>query len=242
MRTVGRACLAALLAAAPNGVAATLSGRAVVAPSERITGKGGDSSGVVVWLDPAGGPPPPAARPIDSVPAVRIVQKRQIFVPHVQAVQVGTAVDFPNLDPMFHNVFSNYDGQVFDLHLYAPSTSRRVVFRRPGMAYIFCNIHESMSAVVAVLPTPYFAVTGLDGKFEITAPPGTYLLKLWYERTLPEKLRSLERSVTLVEAASSLGDINVSTDGYVAKQHKNKFGQDYGAPPDASFFYPGGRR
>ena len=62
----------------------------------------------------------------------------------VLAVQVGTPVDFPNADSILHNVFSNFDGQVFDLHLYAAQTSRRVVFRRAGIARIFCNIHPTM--------------------------------------------------------------------------------------------------
>jgi plastocyanin len=201
------------------------------------------SSGVVVWLEPAdGAATPPASAAGGTVPVAKILQKQRLFLPHVQAVQVGTAVDFPNLDPIFHNVFSNYDGQVFDLHLYAPQTSRRVVFRRPGIAYVFCNIHESMSAVVAVLPTSYFAVTGADGRFEIRAPAGVYRMQVWHERSLPEKLQELSRQVTLGEGAANAGEIRVSEEGYVARPHKNKYGQPYPPPPEEAFFYPGGRR
>ena len=219
-----------------SALAASLTGRVSVVAS---AGKSQDYSGVVVWLEPVNGMAPPAGVP---PPTAKVLQRKQVFLPHVLAVQVGTTVDFPNVDPMFHNVFSNYDGQVFDLHLYAPQTSRRVVFRRPGMAYIFCNIHETMSAVVAVLPTPYFAVTGPDGRFEVRAPSGAYRLKVWHERSLAEKLQDLERQATLTDAGASAGEIKVSEEGYVAQSHKNKYGQNYSAPPEESFFYPGGRR
>ncbi len=236
-------CLLAMSVFGCTAMAATLTGRVLVVPSDRAAAKARDSSGVVVWLEPAEGAAIPPARPAGApLPEVRIVQKKQVFLPRVQAVQVGTAVDFPNADPMFHNVFSNYNGQVFDLHLYAPQTSRRVVFRRPGMAYIFCNIHETMSAVVAVLPTPYFAVTGPDGRFEIRAPAGAYRLQVWHERSVPEKLQELERRVTLGDGSVNAGEIQVSEEGYVAQPHKNKYGQEYAPPPEEAFFYPGGRR
>src|SRR5215471_11986678 len=110
-------------------VAATLAGNVLLVNSEQPSvKKGRDYSGVVVWLEPLNGMP-------DDPPAFRravMQQRNKTFIPHVMAVEVGTAVDFPNLDPIFHNAFSNYDGQVFDVHLYAPQTSKRVVFRRPG--------------------------------------------------------------------------------------------------------------
>ena len=120
-----------------------------------------------------------------------------MFNPHVLPVQVGTAVDFPNSDPIFHNAFSNYEGQVFDLQLYAPKTTRRVVFRRPGIVHVFCNVHEGMSAVIAVLPTPYFALTGADGRFQIQVPPGAYKLQVWNEHGQPESLSRLEQRITV---------------------------------------------
>lgn len=157
--------------------AATVSGTVVLASDARAARRP-DHGGVVVWLEPVGGAPRPAA----AAPApVAMVQKNETFAPHVIAIQIGTAVDFPNQDPIFHNAFSNYTGQVFDVQLYAPQTSRRVVFRRPGMVHVFCNIHENMSAVIAVLPTPYFVVTGPDGRFAIQAPPGEYRLQVWHE-------------------------------------------------------------
>ena len=70
-----------------------------------------------------------------------MVQKDKTFTPHVLAIPVGATVEFPNFDPIFHNAFSNYDGKTFDLGLYAPGTSKSVVFSRPGIVRVFCNIH-----------------------------------------------------------------------------------------------------
>src|SRR2546425_198147 len=200
--------------------AATLSGTvALVSSDAHGTKKLRDYSGVVVWLEPADGTLLPAG--LRSRRAV-MEQKNKMFIPHVLAIEVGSAVDFPNLDPIFHNAFSNYDGQVFDVHLYAPQTSRRVVFRRPGMVRVFCNIHATMSAVIAVLPTPYFTVTGANGKFEIQAPPGTYRFQVWHERSQLEALTSLERRITLAEQVVTLPEIRLSAEGYLALPHKNK--------------------
>ncbi len=218
--------------------AAAVTGRAIITPAAK--GKAADNSGIVVWLEPAGSATPDSGA---STPApLKMVQKNQTFQPHILAVQSGTAVDFPNGDPIFHNVFSNYGGQVFDLQLYAPQTSKRVVFRRPGIAYIFCNIHESMSGIVAVVPTSYFALTGRDGRFEINAPAGNYRLHVWHERSVARKLQELERDVTVSNQGLNIGEIRVSEDGYVAQSHNNKYGQKYPPAPESSFFYPGGRR
>ena len=78
---------------------------------------------------------------------------------------------FPNLDPIFHNAFSNFSGQPFDIGLYPPSTSRSVTFKHPGIVRVFCNIHPTMSAIIAVLNTPWFAVTQATGKYSIANVP-----------------------------------------------------------------------
>ena len=96
----------------------------------------------------------------------RMEQKNKHFKPHVLAIPVGATVDFPNQDPIFHNVFSNYNGQIFDLSLYKPNTSRDVVFKRAGIVRVFCNIHPTMSAIIAVLDTPWFAVSDATGSFD----------------------------------------------------------------------------
>ena len=221
-------------------VAATLAGNLVLVSSEGHAGKKSrDYSGAVVWLEPAD----PALVPAPpQFQRAKMEQRSKTFTPHVLAVQVGTAVDFPNFDPIFHNAFSNYSGQIFDVHLYAPQTTRRVVFRRPGMVRVFCNIHATMSAVIAVLPTPYYAVTGPDGRFKIRAPEGTYRFQVWHERSNAETLSMLERQIALGPQETTLPEIQVSEQGYLALPHKNKYGREYPPAPEEHVFYPGARR
>ena len=110
------------------------------------------------------------------------------------------------------------------------------------MARVFCNIHATMSAVIAVLPTPYFTVTGPKGWFEIQAPPGAYHFQVWQERAQAPVLSALERRITLGEGNVTLPEIRISGEGYLAVPHKNKYGRDYPPAPEDHVFYPGGRR
>ncbi len=198
-----------------------------------------DFSGVVVWLEPATGkaPVPPAAR-------ARMVQKDKTFTPHVLAVPVGTTVDFPNFDPIFHNAFSNYDGKVFDVGLYPPGTSRSVLFSRPGIVRVFCNIHETMSAVIAVLDTPYFDTTKKDGNFQIpNVPAGEYRLHAFHERATAATLEAAERRLTVLGTEDlALPPIPISESGYLAVPHTNKFGHDYPPQTDERGVYPAVRK
>ena len=171
-----------------------------------------------------------------------MAQRNMVFDPHVVAIEVGTAVDFPNRDPMEHNAFSNFDGQIFDVHLYAPQTSRRVVFRRPGIVHVFCNIHETMSAVIAVLPTPYFAVSSAAGRFEVRAPAGEYMLRFWDERSQPDAVAKLARRVTVSEENVALPETQISLSNQPIATHSNKYGREYGQRPEDRVFYPGARR
>lgn len=183
-----------------------------------------DRSGVVVWLIPArgGGLPAPAGK------RAVMIQKNKMFHPHVLAVQAGTEVDFPNYDPIFHNAFSNYDGQIFDLGLYPPGTSRRVAFTRPGIVRVFCNIHESMSAIIAVLPVPWHSVTSRSGEFSIGGvPPGEYTLHFFHERALPEVLERLRRRIAIGPGKTDAGTVRISEAGYLPLPRKNKYGLDY---------------
>jgi len=186
-----------------------------------------DYSGVVVWLEPTNGDPPRKVPPYHF----RMAQKDKHFTPHILAIPVGAAVDFPNNDPIFHNVFSNYNGQIFDLSLYRPYTSRSEVFKRPGIVRVFCNIHPTMSAVIAVLDTSWFDVSKASGAFEIhDVPPGNYTLHIFHERATDETLNELVKTITVVnEAPRLLEDIHISETGYIPAPHKNKWDKDY--PP-----------
>jgi plastocyanin len=110
-------------------------------------------------------------------------QRNRTFLPHVMAVQLGTRVDFPNSDTVFHNVFSFREGKRFDLPLYPVGATRPVTFDQPGLVRIFCNIHSNMSAFIWVVENPYFAVTDRDGRFRIAGvPAGAHGLRVWHER------------------------------------------------------------
>jgi plastocyanin len=198
-----------------------------------------DFSGVVVWLEPVNG-----KAPVPAGGRARMIQKDKTFTPHILAVGVGTTVEFPNFDPIFHNAFSNYDGKVFDIGLYPPGTSRSVLFQRPGIVRVFCNIHAAMSAVIAVLDTPYSTITKKDGSFAIPAiPPGDYRLHLFHERATAATLAAAERRVTVTEAgATALGTIAISESGFIAEPHMNKYGHDYMSAPDDGTVYPGVRK
>ena len=128
----------------------------------------------VVWLEASGTPV--------TAPSKKVVidQRNLAFFPHVLAVRVGTTVDFPNNDRVFHNVFSWRDGKKFDLGMYPKGAVKRIVFDRPGLARLFCNIHPNMAAYVMAVDSPYFAVSNENGTFAIAGvPPGTYTYHAW---------------------------------------------------------------
>jgi plastocyanin len=193
-----------------------------------------DFSGIVIWLEPAGG----MAAPLSPQHA-RMVQKDKHFDPHVLAVDVGATVEFPNLDTIFHSAFSSFDGQIFDLPLYPPGTSRSIHFTRPGVVRIFCNIHPSMSALVVVLDSPYFATTGKDGRFILqNVPVGEYQLHVLHERATAETLAALVHNVTVSASGAVLRPITISEVGYLPVAHKNKYGRDYPPVTDDLKGYP----
>jgi plastocyanin len=186
---------------------------------------------VVIWLnslDPGANVQPASQSGSSNHP--RLVQKNKRFEPHVLVVPVGTAVEFPNHDPFFHNVFSLFEGKRFDLGLYEAGSTRLVRFDRPGVSYIFCNIHPEMSAAVIALKTPYYAVSDSAGRVSIASvPPGRYLMQVWAEGSSPDNLKALSREVTISGLGHSLGVVRVTEDAPPAP-HKNKYGRDYDAP------------
>ena len=122
----------------------------------------------------------PAVQPLDYLP--KITQKDKMFQPPVMAVTVGSTVEFPNLDPYYHNVFSYSKPKKFDLGRYEQGKSKSVTFDTPGLVKIFCEIHYSMRAYLHVLDTPYYAVTDEHGSFSINdVKAGVYTLHLWQE-------------------------------------------------------------
>jgi len=127
----------------------------------------------VVWLDGPNAPPRTASKAVLS-------QRNLSFYPQVLAVRVGTVVDFPNDDRVFHNVFSFRDGKRFDLGMYPVGAVKHLTFDKPGVSRIFCNIHPNMAAYVVVVDSSYFAVSDGDGAFTMASiAPGTYTYHAW---------------------------------------------------------------
>jgi plastocyanin len=224
--------LAFLLASQCFG--ASLSGRVELVDSRAPAVRHHDYSGVAVWLEPAGTPQTPA--PIHA----HMLQKDKTFQPHLLIVTVGSTVDFPNLDPIFHNAFSNYDGQIFDVGLYPPGANRSIRFSRPGIVRVFCNIHSSMSAVIVVLDTPLFGITRTDGGFEIDGvADGEYELAFFHERSTQAALRTVGRRIAVSGDRVTIPPVAISETGYLSIPHKNKYGQDYPPASGEPGYYPG---
>ena len=185
----------------------------------------GNNASVVVWLTPVSSNEPLPARPAQRY---RLTQKNKQFEPHLLVLPVGSAVDFPNQDPFFHNVFSLYKGKRFDLGLYEAGESRSVHFDKPGISFIFCNIHPEMSAVVMAMSTPLYDISNAAGEVAIqNVPPGRYRAEVWYERSSNEALQMLTREITVSGEDASLGSITIPETIEGPLQHKNKFGKDY---------------
>ena len=202
-------------------------------------GRGPDASNVAVWLTPLDRDEANASAPTSKQKLPRLVQRNKTFEPHVLIVLVGTAVEFPNKDPFFHNIFSLYDGKRFDLGLYEAGSKRSVVFDRPGVSYLFCNIHAEMSAVVIAVETPYFGLSDRSGHLVIPdVPAGRYRMNVWYERSVPEALNALTRTVTISNPIQNLGQIHVPENPDFAAAHKNKYGLDYVPPPNPDYDHP----
>jgi plastocyanin len=148
----------------------------------------------VVYLD--GSFPKPK-----SPPTKQIAQKDLAFLPSLLPVQVGTRVEFPNLDDTYHNIFSYSPAKRFDLGRYRPE-ERPIpseVFDAPGLVVLRCDIHEHMRGLLLVLDTPYFVTTDEEGRFRLSGlPSGHYTLKAWIDsKTTREKSVDLKRGATL---------------------------------------------
>jgi plastocyanin len=126
----------------------------------------------------------------------QVAQKNVAFAPDLLPVLVGTAVEFPNMDETYHNVFSYSKTKRFDLGRYRKDEKPSVVvFDKPGAVTIHCEIHERMRGTILVLETPYFQKTDIAGRFRLEhLPPGTYVLKAWVAgddvRQRPVELKS----------------------------------------------------
>ena len=189
--------LAALIVATPGGQApetGSVAGRVTL--TTRIKGKALPSTAyptravgalathaipeirnVVVYVKDVAfrGPPAPMK--------AELRQEHETFVPHLLAITRGSTVDFPNDDPIFHNVFSLSSAASFDLRRYPTGQSRSWQFPKAGVVKVYCHIHSHMSATILVLDHPYFTIPNTDGSFELpNLPPGEHTIVGWHER------------------------------------------------------------
>jgi len=168
--SASRSCLLAALLLAPAVRAGDL--------SVRVTDPGGQPlPGAVVVAEPVAG-----AMPIAAAPRAVIDQVNRSYVPHVSVLRVGTAVSFPNHDNIRHQVYSYSKAKTFTLRLYAGQPANPVVFDKPGVVALGCNIHDSMLGWVLVVDTPWMARSEGDGQARLAGlPAGHYRLRAWAE-------------------------------------------------------------
>jgi plastocyanin len=223
------------LAAQPQERAVTMKVVEVKQGAENVS----DAANVVVWLNPLDGSKQGAASEAANRESPQLVQRNKRFEPHILVVRVGTVVQFPNRDPFFHNIFSLYDGKRFDLGLYEAGTTRSVRFDRPGVSFLFCNIHAEMSAAVVAVDSPYFAISDNQGRVKIASvPDGRYELHVWSERGTLENVKNLTHVVEISESSRALPPLRVIDNPDFTLAHKNKYGQDYVPPPNPGYVQP----
>jgi plastocyanin len=194
----------------------------------------GTVTGVVRTVSRKGVAPATAvvyAEAIDGVSSrlprrVTLGQKNKTFQPRVLGIPVGSTVDFPNNDLIFHNVFSLSPPQPFDLGLYRAGESRTRTFTTAGIYRVFCNIHPQMSAVVVVAPSAFTTVVSPDGRFTLDLPPGRYRVS-----AVSERASAVSVEVTSTDGAVTAPQLTLDESTWVFAQHRNKFGKEY--PPEA---------
>lgn len=130
----------------------------------------------------------------------KVDQKNMQFIPHVLPVVAGTAVDFHNSDALLHNVFSpDACADRFNLGTWPQGQIKSFTFKKDCFASLLCKVHPEMEGFIAVLPTPYFAVTAADGSYDIkNVPDGKYTVKVWHP-----KLKAAQKSVTVAGSAEA---------------------------------------
>jgi plastocyanin len=167
----------------------------------QLSGRSGALADAIVVFDPLDATPAP------SHDTASIDQVNKQFVPRITVVRTGTAVSFPNSDNIRHQVYSFSQPKAFTLKLYAGTPAAPVLFDKPGLVILGCNIHDKMLAFVAVVDSPYFAKTDNAGRASIELPSGHYRLRVWHPN-LSEKAPS--ETVTVANAPQSI-PLNLAT-------------------------------
>lgn len=176
----------------------------------------------LVWLEPVA-KAPASRRPPTTF---QMTTRGKTLIPHVLAVPAGSSISFPNEDPISHNLFSLSSSNAFDLGLYRRGPGKTQKFDSPGVVNIYCNVHPNMSALVHVMPSPFYAFADASGNYSLDVPPGKYRLIAWNEQG-----GSTESTVN-VTANGVSGNLALTIDSrnFRLVQHLNKEGKPYQAP------------
>lgn len=143
----------------------------------------------------------------------QIAQKDKQFMPTVSVVRVGASVSFPNQDTVRHHVYSFSPAKTFDIRLYSGTPTSPVVFDKPGLVVLGCNIHDWMLAYVKVVDSPWFGKTDAAGELVLAGvPPGEYVLRAWY----PGMQREWERKVSFPLARKVVIDLAIAPQAMAA--------------------------
>jgi plastocyanin len=184
-----------------------------------------DASRVAIWLATLD-VPDTVSRPVSARTHSRMVQHDKMFEPELLVVPLGSIVDFPNLDPWFHNVFSLYQGKRFDLGLYQAGSEKQVVFDKPGPSFLFCNIHPQMTAVILTVNSDLFGISDKSGRVLIPqVPAGRYKMHVWYESAAPE-FTDAAKNIEVGAAENVLPSVSIPVSRH-DRSHKDKYGNDY---------------
>lgn len=178
-----------------------------------------DLSSVIVYLsDPKGATKiPPALLKKEYTMGM----KNKQINPHALVIPVGATVDFPNLDPIFHNLFSISAPNDFDLGLYKGGASKQKEFDAPGVVRVFCNVHPQMVSTIIVSDTPYFTVASKDGSFDLgNVDNGVFLLNAYSEEgQTSQKIEMNEAPLKVM--------LSIDAKSFKRVTHKKKDGKDY---------------
>lgn len=204
----------ALLTTLPApGASASVAGKVLLV---RGSSPGADASNAVVWIvGPRGG----------SGGLVKMTQESKRFTPRVLVVPPQGTVEFPNADPIYHNVFSVSGDNRFDLGLYRSGASKSRRFDHPGLVRVYCNIHPQMVGFLMVVDSEFAAVTGRDGAFRFEGvPAGSWIVKAWHEEG-----GEVELPLRIPVTSDAPVTLSIDTSAYRPIPHKNKYGKEY--PP-----------
>jgi plastocyanin len=134
---------------------------------------------VVIYLE---GAAPAGIVPASAPPVPQVAQLDRRFSPDLLVISAGSTVSFPNMDPIFHNIFSLSKAKSFDLGSYDQGQSRKVLFPKPGIVDVYCHLHPNMEATIVVTPNRWYARADGSGQYRIPdVPPGQYTIVAWHK-------------------------------------------------------------